>query len=496
LTVNKAEFAANKAAIIAKILSNIGCSSAVKCGSAAARVTVRTLYTLPAPPAGRRLQSSLSFPSGEIEVVAVVDIGAVTQEEATRAADNFEDIKRYATNLVGETNTLLTSLLGITVSGTSGSVTVDIGYVDFIQLAPPHPSAPPSPPPPPLPPPKALGVGEMSKEGLVKDYTTFFNSNLDGCYAKMAAPRITADIAAALGFSESLVHVTPTETATGSPWDNTGVTACPVATGRRLEARGLSAHSSECTVTRTKSCLCSTGACFMQTRFMIVIRVPLANAAATAAADAAITTLMTATRAAMYSSAALTTLFPSLQLDAEYRSAVQLSGSSDTVVSSPYTTKYYYSSPSPPPPTPLPSPPPPSPSPPSPPPPTPVVVPPVVVLSPSSPPAPAMCACDQLINGASVFNTCVKIQGKQRVCSGLGLTNQGASLCAADHYLCPSSNVPTAHNSPDLLAGSGSCKDQKGKYREKKCAKKLAKGKCSKKKVAKKCRETCDLCNQ
>jgi hypothetical protein len=234
----------------------------------------------------------------------------------------------------------------------------------------------------------------------------------------------------------------------------------------------------------------------MQTRFMIVIRVPLANAAATAAADAAITTLMTATRAAMYSTAALTTLFPSLQLDAEYRSAVQLSGSSDTVVSSPYTTKYYYSSPSPPPPTPLPSPPPPSPSPPSPPPPTPVVVPPVVVLSPSSPPAPAMCACDQLINGASVFNTCVKIQGKQRVCSGLGLTNQGASLCAADHYLCPSSNVPTAHNSPDLLAGSGSCKDQKGKYREKKCAKKLAKGKCSKKKVAKKCRETCDLCNQ
>jgi hypothetical protein len=119
-------------------LSNIGCSSAVKCGSAAARVTVRTLYTLPAPPAGRRLQSSLSFPSGEIEVVAAVQVGgAVTQQEATRAADNFEDIKRYATNLVGETNTLLTSLLGITVSGTSGSVTVEAGYVDFIRLAPP-----------------------------------------------------------------------------------------------------------------------------------------------------------------------------------------------------------------------------------------------------------------------------------------------------------------------------------------------------------------------
>ena len=131
----------------------------------------------------------------------------------------------------------------------------------------------------------------------------------------------------------------------------------------------------------------------------------------------------------------------------------------------------------------------------------PVVVPPVVVppvvLSPSPPPPPAMCACDQLINGASVFNTCVKIQGKHRICNGLGLTNQGASLCASDHYLCPSSNIPTAHNeSPDLFASSGRCEDKKGKYRDKKCAKKLRKGKCSKKRIAKKCRKTCDLCNQ
>merc|ERR1712166_875473 len=76
-------------------------------------------------------------------------------------------------------------------------------------------------------------------------------------------------------------------------------------------------------------------------------------------------------------------------------------------------------------------------------------------------------------------------QGKQRICNGLGLTNQGASLCASDHYLCPSSNVPTTHTSPDLFAGSDSCKDKKGKYRDKKCAKKLQKGKCSKKKIAK-----------
>jgi len=109
-----------------------------------------------------------------------------------------------------------------------------------------------------------------------------------------------------------------------------------------------------------------------------------------------------------------------------------------------------------------------------------------------------MCACDQLINGASVFNTCVKIQGKQRICNGLGLTNAGASLCASDHYLCPSSNVATTSNSNGLSAGSssGDCKDKKGKYRDRKCAKKLGKGKCSKKKIAKKCRKTCNLCNQ
>ena len=357
--MNKAEFAAYKAAITAKILTNIGCSSATKCGSAIATVTITTFYQLPA---GRRLQSALSFPSGEIEVVAAMP--------AAEAA-SFAALKQYATNLVGNTPAFLTGLLGVTVSGTTAVVEASGSTMNFIQLA-----ISPSPPPPrpPSPPPKPLGVGEMSMVGAVKDYTTSFNSNLDGCYAKMAAPRITADIAAALGFSESLVHVTPIEEATGRLWDNnnTGANACPAATGRRLEARGLLGHG-ECTTIRPTSCTCSTGACFMQTRFVIVIRVPQADAAAAAASAAAITTLIAATSAAMYSTPALTTLFPSLLLDGDYRSTIQLSGSSATTVSSSYTTTFYYSSPSPPPPTPVVVPPPPS---------TPVVVPPVVVTPP------------------------------------------------------------------------------------------------------------------
>jgi hypothetical protein len=480
MTVNKAEFAASKAAITAKILSNIGCSSATKCGSAVATVTITTFYKLPA---GRRLQDALSFPSGEIEVVAAMP--------AAEAA-SFAALKQYATNLVGNTPAFLTILLGITVSGTTAVVEASGSIMSFIKLAisPPPPS--PSLPLPPSPPPKPLGVGEMSKVGEVKDYATFFNSNLDGCYAKMAAPRIAADIAAALGFSESLVHVTPIEEATGRPWDNTGERACPVATGRRLEARGLLGHG-ECTTARPRSCACSTGACFLQTRFVIVIRVPQADAAAAAASAAAIMTLLAATRAAMWSTAALTTLFPSLFLDAEYRSTIQLTGSSPTMEvpeSGTYNATFYYSAPSPPPPASVVVMPPPSPSPQ---PPSPSPQPPSPSPAPSPPPPPAMCACDQLINGASVFNTCVKVQGKQRVCNGLGLTNQGASLCAADHFLCPSSKLPTSHNSPDLFADSGSCEDKKSK---KKCAKKLQKGKCSKKKIAKKCRKTCDLCGQ
>jgi len=479
MTVSKAQYVANKATTDAKICSNLGCTLATNCAC-----SVNALFN---PPAGRRLQASNS--NGQLEVEAAMP--------ATATA-GFAVVKQFTTNLAGNTAAALSALLGITVASTTAVVETAVASMSFTAAAPSPPPPPPGPPPPPSPAPKPMGVGEMSKVGTVKDYTTFFSSNVDGCFGKLAAPRITADIAATLGVSDSLVHVTPTESATGSPWDNTGAKACPVSTGRRLEARGLSGHG-ECTTAQPTSCTCSTGPCFMQTRFVIVLRVPQADAAAAAAAAAAITTLIAATNAAMYSNAALTTLFPSLLENGEYRSTIQFTGSSATTVSSAYSATFYYSSPSPPPPTPVAAA--------SPPPPTPVVVP--VVASPppppkqkkspppsppAPPPPPAMCACDELRNGASVFNTCVKIEGKKRICSGLGLTNSGASLCASDHYLCPTSGGNTSPTSSSNSGSSGSCKDKKGKYRDKKCAAKLAKGKCSKKKIAKKCRKTCNKC--
>merc|ERR1719271_621914 len=89
-------------------------------------------------------------------------------------------------------------------------------------------------------------------------------------------------------------------------------------------------------------------------------------------------------------------------------------------------------------------------------------------------------SCNQLINGADPFNTCVKIQGKMRICNGIGLTSSGENLCPSDHLLCPSSLGQTSASS------SGACVDKEGKYRDKKCAKKQAAGKCSKKKMKKK----------
>jgi len=44
------------------------------------------------------------------------------------------------------------------------------------------------------------------------------------------------------------------------------------------------------------------------------------------------------------------------------------------------------------------------------------------------------------------------------------------------------------------FACDSNCKDKAGKWRTKKCAKKVEKGKCSKKKVAKKCPASCELC--
>ena len=93
-------------------------------------------------------------------------------------------------------------------------------------------------------------------------------------------------------------------------------------------------------------------------------------------------------------------------------------------------------------------------------------------------------------DGADPFNTCVKIQGKMRICNGIGLTSSGENLCPSDHLLCPSSLGQTSASG----SSSGACKDKEGKYADKKCAKKQAAGKCSKKKMKKKCRKTCGHC--
>merc|ERR1719393_1172348 len=142
---------------------------------------------------------------------------------------------------------------------------------------------------------------------------------------------------------------------------------------------------------------------------------------------------MDAIRAAMYSNPALTTLVPGLLNVGELAGIMQLSGSTATAVSAAYSATIYGATPT----TTTPQPPPASsddddddvvsttksPPPPSPPP----------------PPPPQQCACNQLINGADPFNTCVKIQGKMRICNGIGLTSSGENLCPSDHLLCPSS---------------------------------------------------------
>ena len=140
------------------------------------------------------------------------------------------------------------------------------------------------------------------------------------------------------------------------------------------------------------------GACYQQTTFAVVIRVAQADATAAAAAAAAVTSTMDAIRAAMYSNAAVTTLFPGLLTIGELQSIIQLAGSTDTAVSGSKSATICgatASTASSPPPA-VSSPPPATVSTDSPPPPSPMPPPP-----PS--PMPSQCACDQLINGADSF---------------------------------------------------------------------------------------------
>lgn len=117
-----------------------------------------------------------------------------------------------------------------------------------------------------------------------------------------------------------------------------------------------------------------------------------------------------------------------------------------------------------------PSPPPPSPPSPSPPPPLP------------PPPPPPMCFCEQVLDNANLFDTCVKVVNGVRICQG----NGQYGTCPSDHVPCPS--VDDNWESPSQTG----CVDRK---KVKKCAIKKKRGKCAtKRKVRKKCRYTCGIC--
>jgi len=480
LVIDEAQYCANKATFDANVCAQIACTQwYCRC-----ILDLKSGYVCPS--SRRRALSQTPSSAGQLQVTAALP---PTYTSA------FADVQKYAGWLVGEPKV---GQGDVPVSSASGPSTGTLS-TSFVAPAPTPPPPPPPSPASPSPPPKGGLPGEATSVGMVQDYTTEFKSNVDGCLAKKAVPILVAHIAermsSALGysFSSSMVHVTALKTTMHEPWDNTanGDGLCPVDTGRRLEARRLNAPA--CSTTVLTSCYCSSGACYEQTTFAVVIRVP--TAAGTGAA--AVTSTMDAIRAAMYSNPALTTLVPGLLNVGELAGIMQLSGSTATAVSAAYSATIYGATPTTTTPQPPPassddddddvvsttkSPPPPSPAPPP--------FPPPPRKSPPPPPPPQQCACNQLINGADPFNTCVKIQGKMRICNGIGLTSSGENLCPSDHLLCPSSLGQTSASG----SSSGVCKDKEGKYADKKCAKKQAAGKCSKKKMKKKCRKTCGHC--
>ena len=129
----------------------------------------------------------------------------------------------------------------------------------------------------------------------------------------------------------------------------------------------------------------------------------------------------------------------------------------------------------------------PAPSPPPPTPPPPPISPPP--STPPSPPPPPMCSAlcasgiGEYLDGAkaSMTELCVHTNvGQLNQCRP-----QYGSECAGGMYQC--------YNTAGTQSAKG-CKDKKGKWRKKKCAKKAAQGKCIKNKVQKKCKLTCDVC--
>ena len=101
-------------------------------------------------------------------------------------------------------------------------------------------------------------------------------------------------------------------------------------------------------------------------------------------------------------------------------------------------------------------------------------------LPPLPPPAYVTCGCTRYENGATAADAgfCVKFAGTDAVCRTLSSTN-----CPSDMTTC----------APSVVSG---CSDSNvGKWKTKKCRRKLRKGKCHKKRVAANCRLSCGTCS-
>ena len=93
-----------------------------------------------------------------------------------------------------------------------------------------------------------------------------------------------------------------------------------------------------------------------------------------------------------------------------------------------------------------------------------------------------MCtSCDILLDGATLFSTCLKFEGSGS--SRRGICRGDGSYCGSDYVRCPGENFD-----------SKACSDKKGKWRKKKCEKKVKKCMKKKKKMKKNCKKTCGFC--
>jgi len=124
---------------------------------------------------------------------------------------------------------------------------------------------------------------------------------------------------------------------------------------------------------------------------------------------------------------------------------------------------------------PSPPPPPPAPPPPSPPPPTPQPPPPLAVV----------CGCGLMLDGlvatTPASRVCMKTEAFRTICRQI---NSGTMRCDSDHRPC------------QVVGSDGAfCTDAPGRWQQKKCARKAARGKCRKRRIGYQlCRRTCGTC--